>query len=227
MKKYLLFLLPILALSLASALDLTLENPHSNHTYTHSTGLPLDLTATGDNGTCWYEIDTCYINKVQKTVCSDIHGVPIADCEDIKYSVSYDGNYTIQVFAANGTDVFNVNVSYNVNRTSEFEEGKPLIISMVILFLISIGFFTLLLAGKLEESVPVIKVITLMIGVFSMVVASMVTYFALAEYVKFPILEEFLSLYGWLVFMLVFFVIIYVVLYFFKTAVYPLMRKKI
>lgn len=219
--------MPILLFNLASALDLSVENPHNNHTYTHSTGLPIDLTATDTNGTCWYEYDTCYENKFGDLICDDLHGQEIPNCDDMTYSVDYDGNYTMQIFATNGTDYANINASYRVDRTSEFEEGKPFLAGIIIIFLIALSFFSLKLADKLEETIPVIKIVVIMIGVFSMVVGGMISAFMAGEYLKFPLVSQFLATYSWLVFLLIFFVVIYVIVYMFKASVYPLMKKKI
>lgn len=200
MRKILLVLIPILLLNLASALDLTLENP-LNSTYTSSLNIPVDFTSGGNNGTCYYTLNAG-------------NQVLLEECLNSQFSVSYDGSYTLDLHAFNGTAEINRTVTFAVDRTSEFEEGKPVLAGIIIIFLISMAFFVLMIYDRIHESVPYIKSLIMVVAIFSMASAGFVAIFTINEYLKFSLLEYWLSLLGFNVFLVVFFICLLVGLIF-------------
>lgn len=211
MKKIVLFLIPILLINLGFALDLSLEKP-TNSTYTQSINIPIEFTLTDTNGTCHYLLNG---------------GIPISfRCQDTSFSVDYDGSYNFTMFSYNGTDSISSEVDFSVDRTSEFEEGKPFLVGIIIIFLISLSFFILKIYDRISETIPYIKFIILFISIITMTSAGFISIFAINEYLKFKVLEYWLSILGYNVFLLIIFIIMLTIALFLVNHVRSMSKKR-
>ena len=195
--KYFLFLLPILLLNPALALDLTIEEPHDEHTYTYSSNLPLEFSTNGNNGTCWYDIRSCRTTTAPPATICDHHVqvLSIPDCRDTKFSVDFDGNYTLMLFAQNDTDTINVNSTFFVDRTTEFEEGKPLLISLIIIIMFGLSCLFFWISKSLKDTTHAVVAIMAFFGVISITATITLIVVAVDEYLKFPAISRIVGTY--------------------------------
>jgi hypothetical protein len=210
-KLWLVLVLAILFIPSVSALTLTLNYP-LNITYTSSSAIPLDFTAIGNNETCTYKLNSIEYN--------------LPTCKNTPFSVDYDGSYLLELYAYNTTDIINKNITFSVDRTSEFEQGKPLLAGIIIIVFVCLAFFCVLISSKFDESVPVLKTILIFIGIIAFVTAVYLSIVAVNEYLKFPSFEKFISIFGNVIAILLVFVAIYFIIVFITNIYKPLMERK-
>ena len=211
MKKYLLLLIPILFLNLGFALDLSLVNPHTNHTYPHSVGIPLDFAAEDTNGTCYYVVSECTLNKFGDQICTDTepHHI-VTNCDtNTTFGLIYDGEYTLQLFADNDTTSKNVNSTFYVSRSTEFEEGKPLLMGLIIMLFFGIFVVFLFVTKAIKEETPAFTLITGFISLLSLLTALYLSAAAIEEYIKSPAMARIVGSYTWLLMLLAVFLAFY------------------
>lgn len=199
-KLFLLLCIAILALNPAFALDLVLENPQ-NTTYTSTLNIPLDFITTDNNGTCQYKLDGSFY--------------PISPCENMRFKTNYDGSYLLEVYAYNTTASANANVSFTVDRSSEFEEGKPFLAGIIIMVVASLAFIFVGLSKQFqEEGIPVIKLSLAFGSVLAIVTALFLSIQAANEYLKFPSFEALLGIFTRGLFYIIVFVAVMVMILF-------------
>ena len=218
MRKYMLFLIPILLLNIGYALDLSIENP-LNKTYTYSYAIPMDITVTDGNGTCWHVEAFCRDGIAHTQYCETLDVVNMPNCEAHSFSVDYDGNYTMMVYAQNDTDTLNVNSTFRVDRTSEFEDAKPYLAGLIIIVLVLGSFFCLKLNDSIEETNMITKFIILFAGVACFMTAGFSSILVINEYLKFEALGENLTILSWAIGSLTIFMFVYLMLMFIKKMI--------
>lgn len=203
--KFLVFFLSLILLTnLGYGLDLTLENPE-NSTYTTSINIPLEFTSNDNNGTCHYVLNSG----------SQVH---VPSCLDTRFNVNYDGNYTLDLFAFNDSDEVNATVTFSVDRTTEFEEGKPFLMSIIILVFLGFSFLFVSLSNSFkEEGIQMIKASCSFAALISMITTLSLSIVAVNEYLKFPSVLRMTSVYNRaLMGILVFIIFIIFIMFMFK-----------
>lgn len=124
--------------SAAGVFTLSATEP-KNLNYTYSINIPLEYSISNASD-CWVILEGTKYYENMSLTCTDTSAA---------FDVDYDGNYTAQYWAHNGSDKLNVNKSFIIDRTSEFEDGKATILVIIVAALIIIGFYSLHFASKL------------------------------------------------------------------------------
>jgi len=197
--KILLFMVAILLLNPASALDLTLEKP-LNITHTSSLNLPLEFTSNDNNGTCLFNLERYYYNSATGAcgaVLDDIPNVTIPDCNDWAFSVDYDGCYTLNMYAYNTTKMVNDTLNFRVDRTTEFEDGKPFFAAFLIVIFLGLSFLFVSLGKTFqEEGFPLFKSVLAFGAILSGITTVNLAIVSAREYLKFGSAIRMISVYA-------------------------------
>lgn len=190
MRKLLLFLIPILMLNIGYGLDLTLTNP-TNSTYTSSINIPIEYTSGDNNGTCYYTINGG-------------SQVPLPSCVNSEVTVNYDGSYLVDVHSFNDTAELNRSVWVTVDRTSEFEFGKPILASTIIGVFFGIFVVFFVITKSLKEQTPTFTAITGFISLSSLYTALFLCAAAIEEYLKSSAMSNIVGIYMYMLMALAF-----------------------
>lgn len=166
------------ALAFCDNVSVSVTEPIAQN-YTYSINLPAVYTPT--NATvCWIElIGNKYSDTIYFPGCSGVD----------KFDVDYDDDYQLQMWVSNTTsgDTCNDNVTFSVDRTSDFEEGKPVMLGIVVGILIIISFWILHFSTQLEDSFKVIcKVVSFLLVYSALTISLLIA----REYIKVPAIEQ-------------------------------------
>lgn len=148
MRKLWLLSLLLLLIPIASAfgsctnVTLSVTEPESKN-YSYSINLPVTIAANANATNCWAQLTSSMYTDNVSLYCAD----------DNKIDVDYDGDYTLQVFATNATsgESCNVTTTFSIDRTTDFEEGKPTMVAILVGVLLIVGFYALHFAKELDS----------------------------------------------------------------------------
>lgn len=171
----------LLITPIASAAPSVTINEPENKNYTHTTGIPLDVSLLNED-TCWWTIDEGINNNS-------------IGCHDNKFSVDYNDDYNFTFYVADAAAI-EASDSVFITVNNEFGEAKAYLLSTFLTVIIGIGFLLLLCAKISTDSN--IHSYFFFFGLVFILAGIWFFEMMLAEYIKLPSLDSTVILFGFI-----------------------------
>jgi hypothetical protein len=146
-----------------------------NKKYPYSVNLQMNFTQTGGN-LCWY------------TVNDGIENTTVTCGGTDQFDVDYDGLYNLTVYNQNtlASGICNDSASFEVDRTSDFEEGKPWFVIGVIFFFVIMGIIFAIFGHFFSDEHKWIRMGLYGFAAITIYLANGFLIVAIREYIKNP-----------------------------------------